>query len=134
MYWEWWGPFDDCLIKQTFLLMILLFEICMSFMNNVKKLSVEKSMLKRKVVNCQLDFAVWARCQSDNEMEFVVLIKERILFVWLFCCELIVMRLFRCLLIRSFLISFPEQNFCEFSFWCWVFHHRLSFYLLSEIF
>ena len=38
-------------------------------------------------------------------------------------------RINECLLIRSFLIMFPKQSFCEFSFWCWVFHHRLSFYL-----
>ena len=30
-----------------------------------------KAHVEKEIVNCELDFAVWARCQSDDEMNLV---------------------------------------------------------------
>lgn len=107
-------------------------------MKNAKKLkqlacfSTEKRRLKRKLSIVNLTLCCEHVVRLMMKWNLLFLLSIEFFFVWLFCCELIVIRINECLSIRSFMISFPKQSFCEFSFWCWVFHHRFTFILFSN--
>ena len=91
--------------------------IILSFMNSVKKLkqlacfSIEKRMLKRKLSIVNLTLCCEHVVRVMMKWNLLFLLNIEFFFVWLFCCELIVIRIIECLLIRSLLISFPKKAF-----------------------